>query len=322
MVTPGLPPVPHVGGPILPPGQVNVFIGGLPAARVGDQATCVGPPDAIINGSPTVLIGNKPAARISDPTAHGGMIAQGCPTVLIGGPTVPANPPRRPSLFRNVLAGVQALGQKAFAIKLQKAAEAAEPTIELAVEINEVLMAETISEVKFEELTRMTKEESVKRFNEEHGEQLTVDQVDRIFREPLYASRFLSANPKVHSHYRAMLNQNVPNSLEEAKELGWEEQPLYKSLLHQDSSVTAILVPNVKYVCPDGYREVVFDTTGKKLSCEDYPDVCGTFNFHPNGNLVESAGHLLADMVPYFVKGSFPEDDVTPTLYGDSFCQA
>src|SRR5580765_8443101 len=40
--------VPHVGGPILPPGAVTVLIGGLPAARVGDMATCVGPPDTIV----------------------------------------------------------------------------------------------------------------------------------------------------------------------------------------------------------------------------------------------------------------------------------
>ena len=47
--------VPHVGGPILPPGAVTVLIGGLPAARVGDMATCVGPPDVIALGSFTVL---------------------------------------------------------------------------------------------------------------------------------------------------------------------------------------------------------------------------------------------------------------------------
>lgn len=85
MVTPGVPPVPHVGGPILPPGCPTVLIGGLPAARVGDMATCVGPPDAIIPpGSPTVLIGGMPAARLGDMTAHGGVIVVGCPTVLIG----------------------------------------------------------------------------------------------------------------------------------------------------------------------------------------------------------------------------------------------
>jgi len=77
--------VPHVGGPILPPGDPTVFIGGMPAARVGDMATCVGPPDVIAMGSATVLIGGIPAARMGDVTAHGGSIVAGCPTVLIGG---------------------------------------------------------------------------------------------------------------------------------------------------------------------------------------------------------------------------------------------
>jgi len=77
--------VPHVGGPILPPGAVTVLIGSLPAARVGDMATCVGPPDSIVMGSATVLIGNMPAARMGDMTAHGGSIVLGMPTVLIGG---------------------------------------------------------------------------------------------------------------------------------------------------------------------------------------------------------------------------------------------
>jgi len=57
MVTPGTPPVPHVGGPILPPGSATVLIGGQPAARQGDMATCTGPPDSIVAGGPTVLIG-------------------------------------------------------------------------------------------------------------------------------------------------------------------------------------------------------------------------------------------------------------------------
>ena len=76
--------VPHVGGPILPAGEPTVLIGGLPAARVGDMATCVGPPDSIIMGSTTVLIGGMPAARMGDSTAHGGSIVLGEFTVLIG----------------------------------------------------------------------------------------------------------------------------------------------------------------------------------------------------------------------------------------------
>ena len=75
--------VPHVGGPILPPGGIPVLIGGLPAARVGDMVTCVGPPDVIALGSFKVLIGGMPAARMGDLTAHGGTIILGCPTVLI-----------------------------------------------------------------------------------------------------------------------------------------------------------------------------------------------------------------------------------------------
>ncbi len=77
--------VPHVGGPILPPGCPTVLIGKLPAARATDQATCVGPPDVIAKGSGTVLIGKMPAARMGDSTGHGGVIILGCPTVLIGG---------------------------------------------------------------------------------------------------------------------------------------------------------------------------------------------------------------------------------------------
>ena len=76
--------VPHVGGPIAAPGAPTVLIGGLPAARVGDMAVCVGPPDVIALGSFTVLIGGQPAARMGDLTAHGGTIVLGCPTVLIG----------------------------------------------------------------------------------------------------------------------------------------------------------------------------------------------------------------------------------------------
>lgn len=77
--------VPHVGGPILPPGSPTVLINDLPAARVTDMCTCVGPPDTIAQGSTTVLIGGLPAARMGDLTAHGGTIVLGSPNVMIGG---------------------------------------------------------------------------------------------------------------------------------------------------------------------------------------------------------------------------------------------
>ena len=84
MVTPGVPPIPHVGGPIMPPGTPTVLIGSMPAAAVGNMCTCVGPPDSIVKGSMGVMVGGMPAARMGDMTAHGGSIVLGLPTVMIG----------------------------------------------------------------------------------------------------------------------------------------------------------------------------------------------------------------------------------------------
>ena len=86
MQTPAVPaPIPHVGGPIIGPGAPTVLIGGMPAACMGDNCVCVGPPDSIVKGSSSVLIGGKPAARMGDTCAHGGSIAIGFPMVQIGG---------------------------------------------------------------------------------------------------------------------------------------------------------------------------------------------------------------------------------------------
>lgn len=76
---------PHVGGPVMPPGIVNVLIEGKPAATVGNLCTCTGPPDSIAMGSVTVLINGQQAARVGDITAHGGQIIAGAGTVMIGG---------------------------------------------------------------------------------------------------------------------------------------------------------------------------------------------------------------------------------------------
>jgi uncharacterized Zn-binding protein involved in type VI secretion len=56
---------------------------GLPAARVTDMCTCVGPPDLIAMGSPTVLIGGMPAAHMGSMTAHGGVVMGMGVTVLL-----------------------------------------------------------------------------------------------------------------------------------------------------------------------------------------------------------------------------------------------
>ncbi len=84
-MVPGVPPIPHVGGPIIGPGIPTVLIGKMPAAVVGDKCVCVGPVDSIVKGSGTVTIGGKAAARLGDACAHGGKIVLGFPTVIIGG---------------------------------------------------------------------------------------------------------------------------------------------------------------------------------------------------------------------------------------------
>lgn len=85
MLTPGVPPIPHVGGPIVVPGAPTVLVASMPAATIGSMCVCVGPPSSVIKGSVSVLMGSMPAARMGDNTAHGGVIMMGAPTVLVGG---------------------------------------------------------------------------------------------------------------------------------------------------------------------------------------------------------------------------------------------
>ncbi|GAA0774866.1 hypothetical protein E1180_02050 [Roseibium denhamense] len=85
MFVPATPPIPHIGGPIIPPCCPTVLTGGLPQARVSDQAVCAaGGPATIVTGAWNVLVDDRPAARILDMTSHGGRIITGMPTVLIG----------------------------------------------------------------------------------------------------------------------------------------------------------------------------------------------------------------------------------------------
>ncbi len=75
MVTPGVPPIPHVGGPVVGPGAVTVLVGGLPQAKMGDSCVCVGPPDSIVVGAPTVMVGGGGAGGGGGGAGMGG--AQG-----------------------------------------------------------------------------------------------------------------------------------------------------------------------------------------------------------------------------------------------------
>ena len=70
-------PKPHVGGPITT-GVASVLIGNLMAATVTSLCACASPaPDTVVRGSTTVLIGGMQAARVGDQTAHDGVITVG-----------------------------------------------------------------------------------------------------------------------------------------------------------------------------------------------------------------------------------------------------
>jgi len=76
--------VPHVGGPIIPPGAPKVYINGSPAARIGDHSVCIGaPPDTIRGGTLSVFMNGSPASRITDKT-DAGTITQGSGNVHAG----------------------------------------------------------------------------------------------------------------------------------------------------------------------------------------------------------------------------------------------
>jgi len=96
--------VPHFGGPAYAAAPVTVVAEGLPALRLADFATCLGPPDVAFEGAATVLVGGLPWVGRFHKTAHGGITVLAASTVTVGDPTF-ALPPqvtiRGPSSFQN-----------------------------------------------------------------------------------------------------------------------------------------------------------------------------------------------------------------------------
>jgi uncharacterized Zn-binding protein involved in type VI secretion len=76
MVTPGVPPIPHVGGPFIL-GSPTVLVGEMPQSRVTDQLVCVGPPDEAVMGEFTVLVGMAGGAGAA--AADAGVASLGVP---------------------------------------------------------------------------------------------------------------------------------------------------------------------------------------------------------------------------------------------------
>ena len=77
-------------GAMVVTGQVNVYIGGRPAARVCDSCLCGG--KIIGPGAFNVLVGGKPLARVADPLTCSPAIVTGETTVVVGVDPVSSNP--------------------------------------------------------------------------------------------------------------------------------------------------------------------------------------------------------------------------------------
>ena len=116
----------------------------------------------------------------------------------------------------------------------------------------------------------------------------------------------------IHYDVRQSKNTNLPNTPKEADDAGWrnskEKSPTNLNgggpadSLHQYSSKDK---SNVKYVSPDGHREVIFNNKGEIVV--DPRDI-GTYNFIPSGNVLESLGHGVVDVIPWFFLGNTDDD--------------
>ncbi len=81
--------VPHVGGPFIL-GSFTVLVGGMPQSKVGDTLVCVGPPDVLVMGAPTVQVGMMGGGG-GFGAAMTGLAGAGMP--MAGNVYTPASPP-------------------------------------------------------------------------------------------------------------------------------------------------------------------------------------------------------------------------------------
>ena len=113
-----------------------------------------------------------------------------------------------------------------------------------------------------------------------------------------------------HFDKRKEKNVDLPSTPQEAKDagrLGPDTTPKGPAAdCHQYTSPDK---SNVKYVSPDGHREVIYNSNGIVFDSRDI----GTYNFSPAGTFWGSIGHFFADMLPWYLFGN-DDDDPGPLL--------
>ncbi len=113
------------------------------------------------------------------------------------------------------------------------------------------------------------------------------------------AIAFLESEIKRIHYGRNQYNVDFPKTAEIAEDWNWETE---LAACHQNT-VEPGEKPNIKYVSPDGKREVIFDHTGNVVITADEDE--GTYNYaDPDLWLA----HLILDILPWIAYGNTPED--------------
>ena len=102
------------------------------------------------------------------------------------------------------------------------------------------------------------------------------------------------------AHYNRNQNNEHPESAEQAEDLGWTKLPDEKSIYHTMGPENE---DNTKWISPEGNHEGVFNGDGNPVTD---PANEATYN-HSDPNSV-NAGHIVLDVVPYYLWGNSPED--------------
>ena len=120
-----------------------------------------------------------------------------------------------------------------------------------------------------------------------------------------------------HYDKRKAKNTNLPQTPQDADDLEWKNSNPKSDInpngggpaadCHQYTSPDK---SNVKFVSPDGHREVIFNSTGNMVL--DSRDI-GTYNYSPSGTFFGSIGHFFADMLPWYLFGN-DDDDPGPLV--------
>ncbi|MGD9910490.1 MAG: RHS repeat-associated core domain-containing protein [Candidatus Izemoplasmatales bacterium] len=111
-----------------------------------------------------------------------------------------------------------------------------------------------------------------------------------------------AVNNVITAHYdRNDNNVDLPENKDQAIQEGWDDS--VAANCHQFSAIDG---PNVKFVSPDGFREVIYDSSGNMVT--DPRDI-GTYNYSPSGTFFGSIGHMAVDVVPWVLWGNSEDDD-------------